>query len=242
MKEGTLDRPTFEAIESYVLDRMPADERAAFEQRMTEDATLREEVELERENIQAVELGGLSRMLKGIAQQDREEERAAPRWTDFLKYAALIAGLTTAAIWWMNRTPLNEELYTEYFTPDPGLPVKMGTTGHATFADAMVAYKLGDYAEARAKWQPLLSLEPGNDTLRYYLASAWLAENNTAQAIPILEELSQEPTSTFTARAQWFLFLAYVRSGEEAKARTLPLDNDPTYGARVKAIKSELVR
>jgi len=242
MSEGTLDRPTFEAIEAYVLERMPASERAAFEQRMAADTALREEVELERENIQAVELGGLSRTLKGIAQKERAEDRAAPRWTVFLKYAAIIAGITTAAVWWMNRTPINEELYAEHFTPDPGLPVTMGTTSDPAFADAMVAYKLGDYAEARAKWQPLLSLEPDNDTLRYYLASAWLAENNTAQAIPILEELSQEPASTFTARAQWFLFLAYVRSGEEAKARTMPLDNDPTYGARVKAIKADLLR
>lgn len=242
MKEGTLDRPTFEAIEAYLLERMPAGERSAFEQRMTEDVTLREEVELERENIEAVELGGLSRALKGIAQAELLEEREAPQWTRILKYAAMISAIAGAAIWWMNRSPLSEQLYAEHFTPDPGLPVKMGATSHATFSDAMVAYKLGDYAEARSKWQPLLAIEPGNDTLRYYLASAWLAENNTAQAIPILEELAQESSSAFNIRAKWFLFLAYVRNGETAKAQAMALDNDPTYGDRVRAMKAELAR
>lgn len=240
MKEGTLDRPTFEAIEAYVLERMPAGERTAFEHRMAEDAMLREEVELERENIQAVELGGLTRMLRGIAQEERGEVRSAPRWTNFLKYAAIVAGIASAALWWMNRAPLNEQLYAEHFTPDPGLPVKMGATDHPDFDDAMVAYKLGQHAEARAKWQHLLAMEPGNDTLRYYLASAWLSENNTTQALPLLENLAQESASVFNTRAQWYLFLAYVREGETAKAQAIPLDDDPTYGKRVRSIKAEL--
>ena len=56
MSQGALDRNTFEAIEAYVLDRMDTDERTVFEQRMAMEPALREEVDLERENIRAVEL------------------------------------------------------------------------------------------------------------------------------------------------------------------------------------------
>ncbi len=241
MIEGTLDRPTFEAIEAYVLERMSPDERAAFEQRMAADASLRAEVDLERENIQAVELGGLSRMLTGIAQQDRSDEESGPaKWTRVLKYAAMFAAIVTAAIWWVNRAPLNEELYAEHFTPDPGLPVSMGTTSEPAFADAMVAYKLGDYAEARTKWAPLLAQEPMNDTLRYYIASAWLAEKRTEQAVPMLEALVKEPASPFASRARWYLFLAYLREGEIVKGEALDLDKDPTYGERAQTILARL--
>ncbi len=240
MSEGTLDRPTFEAIEAYVLERMPVAERADFEQRMTTDAALREEVELERENIQAVELGGLSRMLKDIAQAEQGEERGVGRWNRLLKYAAMIAAIMSGAIWWMTRTPLNERIYAAHFTPDPGLPVAMGATTDPAFADAMVAFKLGDYAEARMKWSPLLAEEPANDTLRYYIASAWLAANDTERAIPMLEALEKEPASAFNGRARWYLFLAYVRNGEFLKARSLGLEGDPTYGERAKAIQAEL--
>jgi predicted Zn-dependent protease len=242
MKEGTLDRQTFEAIEAYVLERMSEHERAAFEQRMASDPSLQAEVQLERENIQAIELGGLSRMLKGIAQEEPMDVRGATPLTTYLKYAAMVAAIVTGTIWWMSRTPINEQLYAEYFTPDPGLPVSMGITGDPAFADAMVAYKLGDYAEARTKWATLHAKEPVNDTLRYYIASAWLAENNTARAIPLLEELVKEPGSTFRARAHWFLFLSYLRIGDTARARAMAPDKDPAYGERVRAILVELER
>lgn len=240
MTEGILDRPTFEAIEAYVLERMTANERTAFEVRLASDAALREEVELERENIQAVELGGLSRALKGIAAEERTEERRMLNGRTFLRYAAIIAAIATGAIWWMTRTPLNEQLFAEHFAPDPGLPVTMGTTSDPAFADAMVAYKLGDYAEARTKWEPLLAEDPTNDTLRYYIASAWLAENGSRQATPMLEALVKEPGSAFADRGRWFLFLSYLRDGEIAKARSMRLDKDPIYGERVRSIQARL--
>ena len=122
MSNGALDRPTFEAIESYVLDRMDALEREAFEQRLAGDATLRAEVELERENIRAVELGGVARLLKGIAAEDGAQA-SGTNWARYLKYAAMIAVLISGAIWWSMRPSLNERLFAEYFVADPGLPV-----------------------------------------------------------------------------------------------------------------------
>lgn len=240
MKQGTLDRPTFETIEAYVLERMPAEERARFERRLAEDTDLREEVELERENIQAVELGGLTRMLKGIAQEERTEEGASTRWSAILKYAAVVAAIVTGAIWWMMRPSLNEKLFADHFTPDPGLPVAMGGTNDPAFADAMVAYKLGEFAEARTKWSTLLAREPANDTLLYYIANAWLAQGEPEKAIPMFASVVGTPSSVFHDRSRWFLYLAYVRNGELAKARALDLATDPTYGERVRAIEEAL--
>ena len=41
MSDRTLNRATFEAIEAYVLERMDAAERIAFEQRLAADPLLR---------------------------------------------------------------------------------------------------------------------------------------------------------------------------------------------------------
>jgi len=238
MSSSALDRTTFEAIEAYVLDRMSDEERTVFEQRMAGDAVLRAEVELEQENIHAVELGGVTRMLKEIASEEVASEKK-DSWKQYLKYAAVVAVILSGSLWLL-RPSANERLFAEHFTADPGLPVAMSSTDDPAFADAMVSYKEGKYAEARAKWSPLLQQAPMNDTLRYYIASTWLAEGDANEAIPLLEGLVDGPDSALRTKAQWFLLLAYVRAGETAKAQAMGLDTDPTYGDRVRVIKAQL--
>lgn len=243
MSQGVLDRTTFEAIETYVLDRMSATDRAAFEQRMAGDAALRAEVELEQENIRAVELGGVTRMLKEIAAEAtvRGTNREKGGWKQYLKYAAVVAIILSGSLWLL-RPSANERLFAEHFTADPGLPVAMSSTDDPSFADAMVSYKEGDYERARAKWSTLLQQEPMNDTLRYYIGSAWLADGDAMAAIPLFEVVAADPGSAFRTKARWFLLLAYVSAGETAKAKALDMNGDPAYEERARAIKAQLDR
>ncbi|HRH37038.1 MAG TPA: hypothetical protein PK760_01760 [Flavobacteriales bacterium] len=238
MSNGALDRTTFEAIEAYVLERMSVTEREAFELRMSTDASLRAEVELEKENIRAVELGGLQRALKQVAAEENNT-KSTSGWGWF-KYAAAVAVLIIGALWWTMRSSPNEALFAEYYHADPGLPVAMSATNDAAFADAMVSYKEGHFEQAHAAWFKLFSQDPTNDTLRYYIASADLAQGDARGAIPMLESIAQEPNSTFHAKAQWFLLLAYVKVDDQGKALAVPLDQDPTYGERARAIKARL--
>lgn len=240
MSKGTLDRATFETIEAYVLDRMSATERAAFEQRLASEPSLRAELELEREHIQAVELGGLARTFRSIAAEERATDTNTERGRGrYLAYAASIAVLLTVAIWWFARPPLNERLFAEHFMPEPGLPVTMGATDDPVFADAMVYYKEGRYAEASQRWAPLLEQEPTNDTLLFYMAMVEMASSAGAQAIPKLNTVVQGP-SIFQSRARWYLFLLHVERGSLEEARSMRLEKDSVYGERVTRILSKL--
>lgn len=240
MSQGALDRSRFEAIEAYVLGTMTDDERTRFDQDLAGDADLRQEMELQRENILAVELGGVTRMMKSISAEQGREERASGSWKQYLKYAAVVTIILSVSLWLLSRPSTNERLFAEHFTADPGLPVQMGASTDPAFSDAMVAYKLGDYVEARAKWAPLLQQEPMNDTLRFYIASAALASGDADAAIPLFKELGEQPTSAFQGRSRWYLFLAYVRTGKAEDAKAMKLEDDGTYGERVRAITSKL--
>lgn len=241
MSQGVLDRSRFEAIEAYVLGTMSADERLRFEQDLGSDVALRAELALQRENIHAVELGGMARTLKSIAAETQVEEQHAKRgWSTYLKYAAVIAVIATGGIWLLTRTSANEDLFTEYYAADPGLPVAMSATDDPAFADAMVSYKEGKYAEARTKWSALLLQEPQNDTLHYYIASTALADGDADAAIKFF--LGVDASSSFHDKSRWFLFLAYVRSGRTADARAMGLEDDREYGERARSILIELDR
>jgi TolA-binding protein len=234
MNEGTMDKPTFEVIEAYVLERLPAGERLAFEQRLEHDADLRDEVEMQREHVRAVELGGMVRLLQRTAQDERRA--GAGGFGTYWKYAAAVALLVTAAAWLFLRTPVNEQLFATHFVADPGLPVAMGIAQDPAFADAMVHYKEGHYAEAIAAWTPLLHARPANDTLQFYLGAAALAEGDAPAARPHLQRVADDAASTFQRPARWYLFLAHVREGDRARAEAIDFGTDADAARRAAAI------
>jgi len=240
MSKAPLDKATFEAIEAYVLGRMSATERDAFEQRLVLEPDLRAELELGREHIRAVELGGLTRTLRTIAEQENASgSQGGSGWGRYIAYAASIALLVSVAIWWAARPPLNERLYAAHFTPDPGLPVAMSATDDHVFADAMVYYKEGRYGEAAQRWAPLLQQDPSNDTLLYYTAMVELVNGDAGSAMARLASVS-DGSSTFKSRARWYLFLIHVKRNEIEQARALQLGTDTMYGERALRILSQL--
>lgn len=243
MSSSALDRTTFEAIEAYVLDRMSDEERTIFEQRMAGDDVLRAEVALEQENIRAVELGWVSRMLKSMAAEEMASEKNARKgsWKQYLKYAAVVAIILSGSLWLL-RPSANERLFAEHFVADPGLPVEMGVADDPVFADAMVSYKEGHFAEARSKWIPLLQQDPRNDTLRFYIGSAALAEGDVRAAIKQLAPLADDPSAAFHDKSRWYLFLAYVRHGSLSEAKSMGMDSDPVHGAEARAIIDAMER
>ncbi len=244
MSKGALHMDRFETIEAYVLGKMDAAARERFELELARDSDLRAEMELQRENTLAVELAGITRTLQTVRSEYREEGPAASgrHWTSFLKYAAMVAVLVFGALWWFGGPAEHERLFAEYYVEDPGLPVPMSAVNDPLFQDAMVAYKLGDYEEARTKWGSLLQQEPANDTLQFYIANAYLAEGNAKAAMPLYQAVADRSASAFRAKARWNLFLTYLHEGRLNDLPDTTLVNDPDHGEQVRHIRSKLDR
>lgn len=240
MNKGPLDISRFEAVETYLLGTMGPDDRKRFEEDLRSDPDLRREVAMQQEHIRAVELGGLQRTLRDVTHADTERTagRSAVGMPRLLRYAAVVALLLGATVWYVLRPAPNERLFAEHFVTDPGLPVPMSISDDPVFHDAMVAYKLGDYDEARTKWAALLPARPANDTLRYYMGTAALAGGRDAEAVPLLQSVSADGSSVFQRKAQWYLFLAHLRAGDRAAMEAMDLIDDPVYGERARAIMS----
>ncbi|MCB0795058.1 MAG: hypothetical protein KDB88_10000 [Flavobacteriales bacterium] len=244
MRTGPLDRDTFEAIEAYVLGRMDKEECRRFEERMRHDQALQQEVQLEREHIHAVELAGVVRQIDRIAGSDNSDEaesgrdgvtRSPMRW---LAYAAAVAVVFTVA-WYLLRPPLHEQLYAEFHSPDPGLPVTMGADRNYEFQDAMTDFKMGRYPEAVNKWSDLQANGEGSDTLSFYLGCAYLELDEQAMAKQAFHQVREFPGSGFHYKADWSLFLITLREDPNAVA-SWSVDPASPYADRMRTVLQRL--
>ena len=105
------------------------------------------------------------------------------------------------------------------FTPAPGLPTTLGATDYPEFAEGMVAYKLGDYAEARRWWLPLTGQDVANDTLNYYVGVSYLATTQTDSALFYLRRVADAPKTSYGSSARWYMALGHLQEGEPNRAR-----------------------
>ena len=232
----------FEEIELFLLQQMPAKEEEAFLARMSANADLKKRTE----EMQLLFLGIQEAALEKKLPVFHKTLRASTNENEIGKYKLLplkswlvaasivsIAALSVWAIWFKNGK--EEKLFAQYFQPDPGLISAMGSTDNYVFDRAMIDYKTGNYSAAIKTWDSLQTVHPDNDTLTYFLGSAYLAMEQTGKAIPYLQTITSAKNSVFVKDANWYLALAFIKTGK-------PKEAIPLLIASEKKEKSEVLK
>ncbi len=210
-----------EQVERFLRKEMPPEEREAFLDRLATDGELQQVVE----EMQLLSIGIQEAALQRNLDQFHKEMpalRPAKRnvfSTRRVAAAAVIIVASALAFWLLLNGGREEKLFTSYYQPDPGLPTLMSSADNYEFYQAMVDYKSGEYEKAIAAWDALLQQQPANDTLSYYLGSAWLANKQPAKAITYLEKVAANTNSSFVQDAGWYLALAWLQQGDKEKAK-----------------------
>ncbi|WPP49743.1 tetratricopeptide repeat protein [Catalinimonas niigatensis] len=221
-----MDELLFEKIEAYLQGQLTPEERELFEANLAENEELAAEVTLQQELIHSIETESLRQLLEQIHEENFAEETpvVSIQRQRFLPYMAVAASLSLLVIGWWYFTSQQSSptaLYSAYFSPAAGLPTTLSYTRNAQFSEGMISYKLGDYAEAREWWQPLLEADPENDTLNFYVGIASLAEEQADLAIEYLNKVEENTLSVYHIDAQWYLALAYLQNEQPAKAKEI---------------------
>lgn len=209
-----ISKEEFERIEAYLLNTMQAQQRLQFEEEMSGDSLLRNEVELQQKLIAAVETGAF------LTPQQPDTASAQPKIRNdrfrFVWYAAAVVAVLFVISLWFSRhqQPASQRLFVTYFQPDPGLPVQMSSTSAYIFYDGMVSYKEGDYIQAISKWEQVASEQGYSDTLHYYIGVARL-NNNEPQAAQRHLTTVAAMEGAFRQKAVWYLALSYLRTGDD---------------------------
>lgn len=238
----------FQEIRKYLSDKMTPVEKMHFEASLRNNPELKAEVETTKELLLAVELGGLKASLKNrhtptVRLVPRTEEEIdtgeGPRY--WFALAASILAVIAVGTWVLfQKPPINQQLFSQYATQDPGLPVPMSTTTEYVFYDAMVDYKRQEYTKAIEKWRDLHTNAPNNDTLNYFMGAAHFNSEHYELAIPFFENTLATRSLAFSAKSQWFLALSYLKTEEYEKIDILVNEALPPYRLKIQDIQQSL--
>jgi len=228
----------FERVERYINGQMVGEEKAQFEKELNTDKELAEAVREQREIQMAVELGALKENLEEIHREVAPSQKSSK--TNWWAIAAGIAIILTAGVYLFQQDNSQDELFATYSTTDPGLPVPMSSVDHYIFYDAMVDYKAEKYQVAIKKWKGLVRAEPTNDTLNYYVASAYFNLENYNEAVSYFNKVNQNSDSPLQYKSQWYTVLAWIQLNQTDKILAVDVNPRSPYYEKIQEIQKAL--
>lgn len=202
------------SIELYLQKKLSEEDRANLETRLRTDAAFAElfhDIRILIEGVKESSRQELRNDLKKVeeALSSSERKEGALMMLDTRWWIAIAASLTLAIILFtvvqVRHSP--PELYTEFYRPYPNVasPTIRGEA-QGNLAHAFGSYERGQYEDAAVKFE---SLEPKDHVVYFYLASAYLADEEVDKAIGNFEKcLALE--GLFTVQARWYLALCYL--------------------------------
>ncbi|MFL0352016.1 tetratricopeptide repeat protein [Xanthomarina sp. GH4-25] len=203
-------------IERYINNNLTFEELSIFEEKLKNNPDFKNQVEDIKTLLFGIEKQALKEQLdtfhKDIPIEVIEDKKQPKfRFLNFKKTAVAAAVIIALGSFWYTNRSTPKSVFAKHYTPDPGLPTTMSSSDNFIFYDAMVNYKRKDYLTAISKWQPLLLTKPDNDTLNYFIGSAYLADGKEKEAIPYLKKVTLFKEETFKNDAFYYLGLAYLK-------------------------------
>ena len=235
-----------EIFDAYHRGELSSEDKLQLEKQLASDAEMQKAFVEHQELMLAARRAGVKARISAAArahhlQSVQSISRPLINWRVSAMVASLLV-VAAVAVWQVQRARQlsPDALAFSYFEPDPGLPTMLGASDNPEFQEGMIDYKLGDYPAALSRWNLLLESYPEDDTLRYYMGVALLAEDQPEEALQYFEE---SDTGTFSDASKWYRSLALLRLGrvEEAKEDLNQLiDKSPEYSAMAKALLTKI--
>ncbi len=141
----------------------------------------------------------------------------------YLRYISLSAAAIIGAVFLVKAlipSDNPEKLFNSYYKPFNAVsPVtrSMNNVEEGSFASAIVSYRTGDYISAAAGFSEAALKDSSYVSPRFFLGLTQLALNNYDQAINLLSTIVNHP-GEYGKEAQWYLGLAYLKTGNRSKA------------------------
>jgi TolA-binding protein len=237
-------------LEAYWDGSISPGDQAELERRLQEDPAFRSEAEAMHTMLD--QLHAL-RKAQWRAKTDELAKKLSPfqarRKTFPIGMAAAAAAalvLLLVAVFFMRQYLFPQENHLQRIAKSAlEMPLWSGTKmndSNALKDQAASAYVAGEYAKAAKALRQYLQAVPDDDTAKFYLALALLAEGEAAQALPILASLQGRPGMD-DAELAWYRALALLMDEQaEAGQKTLSeiSDGASAYQERARKLLKDL--
>ncbi|RYY51981.1 MAG: tetratricopeptide repeat protein [Chitinophagaceae bacterium] len=214
-----------ERIERYLTGQMDAPEKEGFESELAAQPVLRAQTGEVKLLITGIREVSVAEKMKQFHDEMNSTEKTVPRIGGMKRWlvAASVIAVVGIGMWFaLGRNSREDNTYLAYYEKDPGLLSAMGSTSdNYDFDRAMIDYKNGNNPAAIKTWETQVKQSPANDTLNYFLGSAYLAEGNTSKALEYFNQVIRKGESSFLQDAYWYSALAFIKEGKNKEARPL---------------------
>ncbi len=220
-----ISQEELEAIEQYIRQEMPVEEKGAFTKRLATDPEFQNKFDTVRLLLVGVQEASLKSRMEAfhtdLHSSTKNTIRSSGKMASIKRWlvaASIILIAALGSLFYLNQETREEKIFDTYYQPDPGLISAMSVTGNYLFDRAMIDYKTGKYDAALKTWENMLVSKPGNDTLNYFIGSAYLAKEMNELALTHFQKVITNPDSYFLDDAYWYIGLVLLKENKIREA------------------------
>lgn len=248
-----LNETTFTEIDDYLTGQLTDVEKEAFEAKMEKDPALKEEVELQKEIIQAFKEKGFEKLLKeqlaesAVASKPEKKGRIISFRPQQWAYVAIAAGIALLVMLWVviGSQPNQNELFASNFKPYEADAEGIIRSGDSLppvdqqFMNLLYYYTEGEYANARSEGVKFLEIADNGhakkDEVLLLMGTTYLAEEvpDPNMAINYLSQVSAK-TGPQKEASNWYMGLAYLKKADIQNSKSFfqQIPNDSKWHSR----------
>jgi hypothetical protein len=204
-------------IAHYFLDTLTDEEKLQFESCLNTDSDFKKEFEFQKSVKQAV-IKSEHDKLKQRLQYFETKIKAKRIWWSI---AASIILMVSLGLYFFGQDISHETLFTEYYKPAKNIvhPIVRDTDSQNDENNAFIAYQKQDYKLAQELFHAAFSATQKSELI-FYEGIARIEMNQPDLAIQLFEK-HKNYNDALSERTNWYLALAYLKSGDVLQAKAM---------------------
>lgn len=208
-----------EKADHYILNKMTASEKEAFEAQLITDPELKILIKERQLLIRGINAGFNKEFKEKLKNKDLNLNRIS-RIRKIQYFSGIAAAVVTGLVLFVLLSSIKPDLvevYAEYYKPYPNINTPLSRSQDNT-TNPFYLYETGNYKEAQQEFNIILKSQPDNEAALFYSGIICMEMNDFQNAINLLQKLDDNKNNKFYRPSKWYLALCFIHMEDKEKA------------------------